>query len=108
MEAADVPAIQECVERMMNADDSEIRPLADKVVELVERLNSIVGAKRADITGILPEEDATGASITDGPATEEEGHVGMTILVNQAVQKRSRMSIGGLVFLDGKGSCCLK
>jgi hypothetical protein len=61
---------------MMSADDSEICPLAEKVVELVERLNRIVGAKRADITGILPEEDAIGAGITHGPATEEEEHVG--------------------------------
>jgi hypothetical protein len=71
-----VLAIEDCVERMMNADDSEICHPADKVVELVERLNRIVGAKQADITGILPEEDATGAGITHGPATEEEEHVG--------------------------------
>jgi hypothetical protein len=44
MEAADVLAIEDRVERMMNADDSEICPLADKVAELVERLNRSVGA----------------------------------------------------------------
>jgi hypothetical protein len=76
MEGPEVLAIEDCVERMMNADDSETCPLADKVAELVGRLNRSVWAKQADITGILPEEDATGASIPDGPATEEEEHVG--------------------------------
>jgi hypothetical protein len=98
MEAPEVLAIEDCVERMMSADASEICPLADKVAELVERLNRSVGAKQGDITGILPGEDATGAGITDGPATEEEEHVGMMISVTQVVQKRmSRMSIGGMV-----------
>jgi hypothetical protein len=39
----EVLSIGDCIERMMNADDGEIRPLTDEFVELVERLNRIMG-----------------------------------------------------------------
>jgi hypothetical protein len=106
MEAPEVLAIEDCVERMMSADASEICPLADKAVELVQRLNRAVWVKQADITGILPEEDATGASITgrDGPATEEEEHVGDDDLggssVSEEEEQNEHRRIG---FLDGNG-----
>jgi hypothetical protein len=109
MEAREELAIEGCVERMMNADDSGICPLVDKVVELVDRLNRIVGAKQAGITRIRSEEDGTGASIIDGSATEEEEHVGDGDLGESSGSEEDEQNghrrIG---FLDEKGSCCLK
>jgi hypothetical protein len=41
----EVLSIEDCIGRRMNADVSEIRPLADDVVELMECLNMIEGTK---------------------------------------------------------------
>jgi hypothetical protein len=71
----EVLSSEDCSGMMMNADDNEMRHLRNEVVELVERLNRVMGTRRAGMTGILPGEE-TGASVIDGPTTEEEEHVG--------------------------------
>ena len=64
--------IQRSIDRLMNAEEEEIQPVAEEVMDLVEHLNGILNRGLVDLSGIVPDEDETDATTITAPYPEEE------------------------------------